>query len=196
MKKLFLFAGIMMLCSLLKAQHTHVNFGVKGGLNIATLRSNSDDVNYKWKPSFNVGALAHIHVAEHIAIQPELMYSGQGAKYSLLGDDVNINLSYINLPVLFQYMFGDGFRLQTGPQVGFLLSANSKVSGNSTDINDDLNTIDFSWVFGASFVTPSGIGADFRYNLGISNINNVDADKIRNSVFAVGLFYQFKGKEL
>jgi hypothetical protein len=33
-----------------------------------------------------------------------------------------LRLNYINVPVL-QYMFGDGFRLQTGPQLGILTNA-------------------------------------------------------------------------
>jgi hypothetical protein len=46
----------------------------------------------------------------------------------------------------------------------------------STDIKDDYKKVDFSWAFGASYVSNSGLGVDARYNLGISNIND-DASK-------------------
>jgi len=169
---------------------------VKADLNLASLVSSSNDVDYSYKPSFNAGVLAHIHVTKHFAVQPELMYSGQGAKYTLAGEDGHINLGYINLPVLFQYMFGDGFRLETGPQIGALASAKSKVGDNSVDIKDNLKGVDFSWAVGASYVSPSGFGGDIRYNPGISNINDNrnDDSKIRNSVFSIGAFYQFKEK--
>jgi len=169
------------------AQHVHPHFGVKGGLNIANLNLESD-ADLSSKASFYLGALAHLHISQHFAIQPELMYSGQGAKYGETDDKINLN--YINLPILAQYMTGSGFRLQTGPQVGALVSAKVKDDGNSTDIKDEYKKIDFSWVFGASYVSNSGLGIDARYNLGLSNINDGDS-KIQNRVFQVGLFYQF-----
>ena len=195
MKKILFIACLSVVSLSLKAQGVHVNWGVKAGLNLATLNIEDDTTDYSLKPSFNAGLLAHIHFSEDFALQPELIYSGQGTKYSLAGDDYNLNLSYINLPVLLQYMFGGGFRVETGPQVGALISANSKVGSNSEDIKDNFNTMDFSWVFGLGYVSASGFGGDVRYNLGISNINKTDPPKTRNSVIAVGLFYQFGGAE-
>ena len=61
-------------------------------------------------------------------------------------------------------------------------------------LKDEFNKIDFSWVFGASYITTMGIGFDARYNLGLSNINESDAVKVKNRVFSVGLFYQFGAK--
>ena len=166
---------------------THPHFGLKAGVNIADLKID-EGTDLDPKASLYVGGLAHFHVSRHFAIQPELMFSGQGAKQG----DTKLNLGYINLPVLAQYMTGTGFRLQTGPQVGALISAKSKTGGNSVDIKDELNKIDFSWAFGASYVTNSGLGIDARYNLGLSNVNEDSSPKYHNRVFAVGLFYQFR----
>jgi hypothetical protein len=197
MKKIFFFTSLLLLSSWLRAQQpfeAHVNFGIKADLNLASLSSSDDVITYKYKPSFNAGILAHIHFSHHFAVQPELIYSGQGAKYSLAGDDINICLGYLNMPILLQYMFGDGFRLETGPQVGLLLSAKSKIGDNSTDIKDNTNDGDFSWAFGISYVSEPGLGVDVRYNLGINNVSTDGETKLRNSVFAIGLFYQIKGK--
>jgi hypothetical protein len=90
-------------------------------------------------------------------------------------------------------MFDNGFRLQTGPQLGLLASAKIKAGGTITDIRDGYTTGDFSWSFGAGYLTSSGLGVDLRYNVGINNINNTgSADKLQNRVFQAGLFYQFK----
>ncbi|GAC1599774.1 MAG: porin family protein [Chitinophagaceae bacterium] len=169
----------------------HVEFGLKGGLNIANLHiqnTSSPDA----KPSFYAGGLAHIHVTRYFAIQPEIMFSGQGAKQTTPDGSYKLNLSYINMPVLAQAMVGDGFRLETGPQLGILAAAHQKIGATSTNIKSNYKTPDFSWVFGLGYITPSGFGVDARYNLGISNINNVNSTHVNNRVFAVGVFYQFK----
>ena len=181
----FLFAGLA-----LRAQKTDVHFGLKAGLNIANLNV-KDASGYDSKASFYAGGLAHIHVTQHFAIQPEVMYSGQGGKTTIAGTDYKVNLNYINVPVLGQYMTGGGFRLQTGPQVGFLTTAKSKVNDDETNIKDNFKTTDFSWVFGASYQTHSGFGVDGRYNLGLSDISESNASKVRNRVVQLGVFYQF-----
>jgi hypothetical protein len=106
-------------------------------------------------------------------------------------DDVKLKLNYINIPLLAQYMTLDGFRLQTGPQIGFLTSAKSKVGDVERSVKDDLSSVDFSWTFGAGYLFPSGFGVDARYNHGISNISDDEIFEARNRVFQFGVFYQF-----
>lgn len=174
----------------LMATAQSVHFGVKAGVNIASLKvENGDD--FDTKASFNAGGLAHIHVTQHFAIQPELLFSGQGGSYKVGNNTGHINLTYLNIPVLAQYMFGDGFRLETGPQVGFLLGAKSKVNKVTVDVKDSYKTSDVSWAFGAGYVSDMGLGVDIRYNLGLTNINDASNTDVQNRVFSAGLFYQF-----
>jgi hypothetical protein len=183
-KNIVLLAAAIFSIISLKAQQTH--FGIKGGLNIASVEVKDGD-DYNSKAGIHFGGLAHIHVSKHFAVQPELVFSMQGGK----DGDFKLNLNYINLPVLAQYMANDGFRLQTGPQIGFNVGAESKLGNVEVDISDDINTIDLAWVFGASYLFPQGIGIDARYNLGLNNINETDTFVEKNRVFQVGLFYQF-----
>ena len=189
MKTHLLVALSLLLVSVANAQH-HPHWGFKGGLNLSDLIYEGN-TNPDIKPSVYLGALAHVHLSRHFALQPELYFSAQGASFDA-NPDYKINLSYINLPILVQFMAGTGFRLQTGPQIGGLLSAKNKKGNTSTDIKDNLNKIDFSWAFGASYVSNSGLGFDARYNLGISNVNENNNNKIRNSVIQLGLFYQLR----
>ena len=171
-----------------------VNIGIKGGLNSYTIGGDdTEDVNSKL--GFNLGLLGHIHLSERFGLQPEIVYSTQGAKGNDGSGDLKLNLDYINVPVLFQYMYDNGFRIQAGPQVGFLTSAKAKGDGVSVDVKDSFNSIDFALGVGASYVDPSsGFGVDARYNYGISNINEDDASKAFNRGFQVGIFYLFKHK--
>jgi len=169
----------------------HVNIGLKGGLNVYNVH-NDDNTKYDPRVGYHFGILGHIHFNRQFAIQPEIVYSAQGAKYEISNKTFKYNLDYINVPVLFQYMFDNGFRIQAGPQVSFLVSAKSKLNNNTTDNKDNLKPIDFGLSIGASYVVPStGFGIDARYNLGLTNINKDSAVKSTNRGLQLGVFYIF-----
>ena len=191
MKKLFISSVVALSALMTNAQSTA--FGIKGGLNVATVHVDNSSYNIDPRISAQVGALAHIHLSKEFALQPELTFSGQGYKVNGTGTnaDQHYNLNYLNLPVLLQYMFNSGFRIETGPQLGALLNAKYKVGSSETDLNSSFKTLDFDWDFGLGYLTHSGFGVDARYNLGIAKINDSESPKVTNRVFQAGVFYQF-----
>ena len=195
-KTLFLAASLFLIIGATQAQHNGVHFGLKAGMNASTLSNTSADS----KIGFNAGALAHIHTSSKSwAIQPELVYSLEGAKYNLLGgsDKVKADLSYLNVPVLVQYLFSNGFRIEAGPQIGFLMNAKSKVGNNDgIDIKDSYNTTNFSIPVGLGYLTTYGLGFDARYNFGVSDVTKNDALKVHANTFQFGLFYQFSDSKM
>jgi hypothetical protein len=77
MKKVFLSA--IAVCAFGLANAQSVKFGVKAGVNIATLGDAvADDVSMK--VGFNAGGLAEIKFTDMIALQPEVLFSMQGAE--------------------------------------------------------------------------------------------------------------------
>jgi hypothetical protein len=192
MKKTLLLTITGILFFVIKSESQSTEFGLRGGLNLSDIHATETN-SLNTRASVFIGGLAHIHLSKTFAIQPELDYSCQGATQNTDGGDVTWRLNYVNVPVLLQYMFDNGFRIQTGPQLGLLASAKRKAGGNINDIGNNFTTGDFSWSLGAGYLTQSGLGFDVRYNLGINNINNTgSADKMQNRVFQAGLFYQFK----
>jgi hypothetical protein len=186
----------IMITGIASAQHGNtpegrMNLGIKGGLNVYSI-NNEDNTGYDSRVGINVGILGHVHVYPHFALQPELVYSSQGARYTdEIGDTYYYHLNYVNVPVLFQYMFDNGLRLQAGPQLGILVSAKSILGTSSVDLNDT-KPVDVSMSFGASYIAPStGFGMDFRYNLGLSNINKDSGPVSTNRGFQLGVFYIF-----
>jgi hypothetical protein len=164
------------------ANAQHANIGVKGGLNAYTLTNSFDSDDLKL--GFHMGLIGHFHLANPIALQPEIMYSMQGSK--------NTSLNYINIPVLFQYMYDNGFRLQAGPQLGFLMSAKTKINGTQTDVKDNFEPMDFGLAVGLSYVNPAtNFGVDFRYNHGLADIGKNDNANTYNRGFQAGVFYLF-----
>ncbi len=195
MKKTILIAATFFALFSAKAQKAH--FGIKAGMNASSLNSSPSNSDMQTKIGFNAGLLAHIHTSNKSwAVQPEIYYSSEGAK-SKANSKAKTNLDFLNVPVLVQYMFDNGFRIEAGPQVGFLLNAKSKVGSTSTDVKNSFKKTNFSIPVGLGYLTSSGLGFDARYNFGISDLNNTNSGtKVHSNVFQFGLFYQFSDSKM
>ncbi len=192
--KFFVSTAMAVLFITVSATAQHANIGIKGGLNVFTIHTN-DNASYDTRKGINLGLMAHVHLSRQMAFQPELVYSGQGAKYTIANITTTLKLDYINVPLLLQYMFDNGFRIEAGPQIGFLASAKSEASNIKTDVKNSFKSVDFGLGFGIGYIhPPSGFGVDARYNLGLSNINENTNTKITNSGLQLGVFYLFNHK--
>lgn len=189
-----------------------VKFGPKAGVNFATI---SGDDDAEMLTGFHVGAVAEIKFNEKFSIQPEVVYSAQGAKQSGSTTIAGITssyegkqkLDYINVPIMAKYYIVDGFSVEAGPQVGFLAKAESEVDTNvagvsrntKTDNKDGFKSVDFGVNFGLAYDLPQGFFVNARYNLGLSKIGEdytangvtIKAADYKNSVIQVGVGYKF-----
>jgi hypothetical protein len=180
--------AILIMTGTAGAQHSHI--GIKAGLNITNVHHDNNIV-YDYKAGLHAGMLAHIHLAKHFAIQPEVVFSMQGARYDFFNTTTQYNLNYVNVPVLFQFMFGHGFRLQAGPQAGFLVSARSENGNYRYNHINDVKPFDVGAVAGMSYVTPIGFGVDARYVHGLTSINENSAVYSTNRGAQLGVFFLF-----
>ncbi|QAA80595.1 PorT family protein [Aequorivita sp. H23M31] len=199
MKRLLLTISLAIFISASYSQE--IQFGVKGGINLASVGSDGDsDVNTI--TAFHVGGLMEIALSERFALQPELVYSGQGAKVNrsasredvIINANAKIKLDYLNIPLLAKYYIFNGFSLEAGPQIGFLLRANTETDlqiqgdlppelleivyaefeAGSGDIKDRCETLDISLGAGLSYKLENNIFFGVRYNLGLTNIYKDD----------------------
>jgi opacity protein-like surface antigen len=182
MKKIILSAVAVLAFGFTNAQG--VKFGAKVALNVATLTGDVEDASSL--VGFQVGGFAEFKISEKFAVQPELMYSTQGASSDSNGD---LKLNYINIPVMAKYYVAKSFSLEAGPQIGFLLSAKD----NGEDAKDFVSSTDFSANFGAGYDFTENLSAGLRYNLGLTNVYDVDGfdGSVKNGVFSVSLGYKF-----
>lgn len=202
MKKVLL--AIVFLTAGAIASQAQIKYGLKAGANFYQIGgSDADDFkeDRKMKIGLAGGAFVNIPINETFSVQPELLYSMEGnlQKYEEMGVDVktSYNLSYINIPVLVQYN-ASGFYAETGPQIGFLMSAKGKVEVDGEevadeDIKESLKSINVSWAIGLGYKLKSGIGFGARYNLGLTSIADADDTKVTSSGFHVGISYTFGG---
>lgn len=189
MKKLILSFAIVALATL--GANAQAKFGVKAAMNISSIRISGDgDEGLKSLIGANGGFFATIPVSTNFTIQPEVLYSAEGAKAE--EGDGKIVFGYVNIPVMLQYRHESGFIGELGPQLGILTSAKVKSDGDSEDIKESLKTTNFSLAIGAGFNFTPAIGVGVRYSLGLSNIVDVEgAGEWKTSNFSVGVHYTF-----
>ena len=107
------------------AQDGAMQFGVKGGLNLANLSvDQGEDADAAIK--FGVGGIMLYPLSDVLDLQVEVMYLLKGSKDDDL--DTKVNLAYLSVPVMGRYKLGSGDADMTpyvvaGPEFGFLLSA-------------------------------------------------------------------------
>jgi len=191
MKRIILAVIALMAFGFTNAQQTR--FGVKGGLNITSF-SGGNYWDAKSLVGFHVGGLAEIKVIERLSIQPEVLFSTQGAKLEAGNTDIDRKLNYINVPVLAKFYITKQFTVEAGPQLGFLVSAKS----DGDDVKDLYKSVDTGFNFGAGYNFTDNVSVGLRYTVGLSNIADYDVEDIdeyydspKNSVLTLSLAYKF-----
>lgn len=169
-----------------------IKLGIKGGLNVSNLMGDVEDLDLGIRTSVHIGMLAEIIVSDKFSIQPELLYSGQGATVGSNPGFLRKKLNYITLPVMAKFPVLKGLYLETGPQVGFLISAKDKTN-DSNDKIKGIKTIDFGLNAGLNYEFKNGVFIQGRYNLGLTDTGATgDANKrASNSViqFSLGCLF-------
>lgn len=196
MKKSFLVI-LLAIGSMSAYSQAQFALGLKGGLNFANLDVSSAGSAYNSRTGYHGGAFFLVKLGK-IGIQPEILFSKQGATLSFSGQDLKSNYDYINIPVIFKLYTIAGINLQVGPQVGFLAGGDqeqlvgqalTKISSNASDF---VKSNDFSLALGLGWDLPFGLTIDGRYNLGLSNNNKTTGStvEVKNQVIQVSLGYK------
>jgi len=174
---------------LLSANAQDVKFGFKGGVNFANI-SDFDGQSADGRTGLHIGGVLQFSLADTFAIQPELLYSAQGAK---LGD-IDINLDYINIPILAKLKFAGIASVEAGPQFGFVVKDGIEELFKALpgDIETKAKSLDFSLAVGGG-VELGGFFGQVRYNLGLSDIidapDGAESETVKNSAFQISVGY-------
>ena len=208
MKKLFLATLITFIgATTIHAQSddTTTQFGVKGGVNLATVRG--DDIGEKNQlTSFHLGLFMEIPLSGRFSFQPEVLYSGQGynmVKNNAFTGEVDYKLDYIQVPLMAKIYLIKGFYAEAGPQFGFkvkeVIDFKSKSDGGDIPINSEDSQIkgfDTSLALGTGYKFDNGLSLSARYTHGLTSIFKEDAPLIgnadvKNSVWQFGVGFSF-----
>ena len=188
MKKSILVALLLVAISA-NMQAQSVKFGIKAGLNYANQTGTDITVDAKTYQteaitSYHAGLIAEIGIFERLSIQPELLYSTQGADYKNAADEIfTRKVGYLSIPLMVKIGFSKSISLELGPQASFLLS------GKDDFVAKDPNTFDFSVAGGLGIKVTKSIFISGRYGLGLTEVSK-DA-KTKNSVVQVSAGIMF-----
>jgi len=193
MKKAIFILGFICLFSLgsntVQAQRT--NFGIRGGVNIATMTNMSD---YNMLVEFSVGLYKDIGLGiDKVTFSPELLYSRIGAKVPMYVGreiyDTNFKLDYIRIPLLLKYHFINNSTITPsillGPYVGFNIRAKAVAMYEdlSLDYRPIVKTMDFGVTFGGE-VAIDRFNLGVRYGFGIIDVLKGEVSE-KNRVLSV-----------
>lgn len=171
MKKLLLLLITIICINHIPAIAQEVEWSARGGLNFCTL--GKLDANFQPKIGYHVGLGAEFITTPYFSIQPELVYSLQGATIDQ-SEGIYLNYHYLNLPLVFKIYFLEEASFDLGAQYGFLLKATNKDDYGPENITDDVNRHDFALVFGFSYKLDEKFLFSLRYNMGLSNTGGQD----------------------
>lgn len=187
MKKIILVA-LVLLAGSIDMQAQLFKFGIKGGLNYANqsgsgITITTDNYNKEAITSYHVGLLAEIKVTDGFSVQPELLYSTQGATYKNAFEEFKNELGYISIPVLAKFNFNKTVSLDLGPQASFLLSERKNVNFKNSE------SFEFGVAGGLTLNVTKNIFLQGRYVLGLTEASR-DAE-VKNSVVQISAGLRF-----
>jgi hypothetical protein len=187
MKKTILVAVVLFAMSN-AAQAQLVKFGIKGGVNYANQNGSSitvNSTNYETSAitNYHAGLVAEVKLTDGFSIQPELLYSTQGATYKNAFTEFKNELGYLSVPLLAKFHLNKTVSLDLGPQASFLLSERNNFDYNNAE------TFEFAALGGLSFNITKSFFLQGRYVLGLTEASK-DA-QVKNSALQISAGFTF-----
>ncbi len=150
--------------------------GIKGGVNLSNYAG--DVMDNKIKLGIHLGAFVNFNIVDQLYIQPELLYSLQGAhlESSISNLDYNEHLHYINVPILARYFLTENISVHAGPYVGVKIGGKAKGTYYGTEIDrniDDhrmLKGFDFGLACGVAYQLVNRVNIGARIQFGVMDI--------------------------
>lgn len=197
-KFLSLIIAVFLGISTLKSQ----NIGAKLSYNYANVVGDLNE-GFKMKPlhGFLAGAFVEFPLGDGFSLQPEAIYTRQGAKLKFEGAsqmlESDFTTDYIKIPVQAKINI-DKLSLFVAPELGVLIQKPDVVLGEQRLDSKAFNGTSFAINFGVSYWFASRWGVELRYSRGMTSIldqnnasvrqMNVGVDNnFRNSDFSLGI---------
>lgn len=207
MQKLFLLSLIFLSSSVFSQQRfdptaDHENFfriGAKAGVNINKINGQSYQSGFNY--NYLLGVFMQFNFSRTFGLQPEINFVQSSSEFSndattiyddlfLDGSQKKAKLNYLKVPLLLNINVGPSKRvkLQLGPQYGNVLKQTVDSLKSSGDI---FKRADWSAIGGVWLQIPF-INLGARYELGLSNLNNIDnQQKWKSQAFTIFAGFTF-----
>ena len=182
----FLIAFFVLLQISLFAQEHKYTFGIKAGMNLASMDVRSDELLIERAYEFgslrlwNFGVVASFDINKRFSVQPELLFTQKGGQnlyetYTTTAETIlQYKMSYLALPLLLQYKIGP-IKLQAGPEFSYQIA--NKIEENGKEISNSPfllsnQKFDVSINIGLQF-TVRRLFAQVRWQRGLVSVSDI-----------------------
>lgn len=129
----------------------HAAYGFIAGVNVAKV-AGGDIVNATTRTGFTGGAYVALPIATGVALQPEVLYSMEGAKLDI-GENGGLKADYVRVPVMLRFAIPTASIARPfmafGPSFGF--ETNCEVNGSNGSVSISESCDDFARSAGSGF---------------------------------------------
>ena len=164
----------------------NLSFGPMAGLNVTTL-SGKDNISSK--AGLLAGGFFNYSSKNWFGVGVQFLYNQMGAKLDAPTEEINLN--YLQVPVLFTYYFSGqnapgSFRPKVfvGPHVNFLLNAKNKQGNDLNPNNLYYKNTELGVTLGGGFnyalANQMWINVDARYAIGLTDATQAPITNITN----------------
>lgn len=176
------------------------NPGIRAGANFSHFTNNENqtfywpdnqnanmNMDFKTKTDFYIGFLGNIRFAKFYALQPEINYSRQGAKFETNVNNWNgqtLSVSYLGLQLINKFYFNK-FNVLVGPTLEFVVDKKNF---------DPESEIDLGITAGLGYDITKNFGVEARVKKGFVPVYSF-YDNHTNVTFQAGVYYTFNMKK-
>ena len=204
MKRILIAMAVCLACCFTTAQ-AQFKFGLKGGLNVSSVRLNSSVFDGSNRAGFHVGPTLEFTLPlGWLGLEISALYDTYKVAMEGVAENGNLTqtsstLRYVDVPLNVNAGFGLGsfakIFISTGPQIAFSLG-DSKILDYKYDLKNSL----FSWNAGLNVRLFKHYQVGYTYNVGIGNTAELSAkdvnplklsEKLKNSTHKITLSYYF-----
>ena len=187
-------AGLLTLTAGVPAHAGMVHYGVRAGVNLATIGGDfADVVDPKTKTGLSAGGFVSLSPAPMLGLEMDLLYVEKGFKTVAQTTDDSGNptgtqdaflrLRYLDVPLMAKVTL-PAFGVITpyliaGPNLGIGLSAKAEAGGETADLSDDLEKLDWGATGGLGVrwgAGPMSLGLEGRYGRSFSDLWDIQGN--------------------
>jgi len=152
--------------------HAQTTFGVKGGLNLASINIDNSDMIFTWQ----AGAFSHMPLGGKVFFQPELLISRKGTRLQdfFYTSDLTFNIVYLSMPLVMGVEAGEHFLFHIGPELSYRLAGGFEIEGQESNIDKEYySDWDFGLDAGVTYQMTRRFGLTLRYCFGFTNVMQI-----------------------
>jgi len=170
--------------------------GFKAGVNGSSLYDDAKATDQKTRIGITGGLFAQIPFAKgRMALRPELLFVTKGGAYDYAnGNNADLKINYIELPISLEYRLLGFLNLHAGGYAALLATADGNIKQLPLVAiqKEQVENLDFGWQVGGG-LDLGGLGLHFRLSKGLQKVLSPNASDLygtlKNSAWAVTLSY-------